>query len=195
MIFMMACAVLLGMKSYIDEKKEKKNGENGTMLPSHLAPSLPSYLPVLFAFLGPIFFTTRGILIRRLSDPSYGICFNISHVSMTVYFVVNGFVLIFALIYWLRFEFNQKLFFLGIGGSLVDSVALQCLSLSMEQGPMGPAAAIASFSSVILVIIEALKTWLMPSTIEIIAMILGLIGCLELIIPDQIKKIVCFFRK
>ena len=76
---------------------------------------------------------------------------------MSVYFSVNILVLIFAVLYWVNYSFNHKLFWLGIFGSLIDTIALNLFSISMDIGPMGPASAIASFNSVILLVIDAIK--------------------------------------
>ena len=103
---------------------------------------------------------------------------------MSVYLFTNVIVLVFALIYWIKFEFSQYLFLIGIVGSLIDTFALNMFSIALDRGPMGPASAIASFNSVILVLVDAVKKSQMPSTIEIIGMVLGFIGCLELVIPD-----------
>ena len=76
-------------------------------------------------------------------------------------------------------------------GSLVDTAALNLFSVAIDRGPMGPVSAIASFNAVLLVVIDACKKWEMPSSVEIIGMVLGLIGCLTLIIPDKMYQLCC----
>lgn len=197
MLFMLACAIVLGLKTYLANETTQAVGDvhhNGEGPGQIMKPVVSSWVPVLFGILTPVCFTLRGVLIRRLSDEKYGLCFDISHASMSVYLSVNVIVLIFAIIYWTRFVFSQYHFWLGIVGSLIDTAALNLFSIAMDRGPMGPASAIASFNAVILVIVDAFKKWQMPSSIEIIGMVLGFIGCLELVIPDKIHRLICFFR-
>lgn len=113
---------------------------------------LASWVPVLLGVMTPVCFAMRGIIIRKLSDEKYGICFNISDASMTVYFLVNVVILILAIVYWVRVRFDKDMFWLGIVASMVDTVAINCLSVALDKGPMGPASALANFNTIILTV-------------------------------------------
>lgn len=54
---------------------------------------------------------------------------------------------------------------------------------------MGPVASINTLTNLILVVVEAIKHMKVPSYIEFIALVLGLMGALELVIPEQIEKL------
>lgn len=195
MLLMVACAVLLGLKSYLTVQYQEMTKADGELFTPKEDAVFPSWMPVISAIITTLFFSSRGVLIRRLSDEKYGICFNVSTTSMSVFFTVNLIVLCFAIYFWVNIRFSSYFFWLGIVASLIDTVALNCLSISLDKGPMGPASAIANFNTMLLVLVDALKTWKVPTTIELSAVVIGFIGCLVLLIPDHLERLFCFWRK
>ena len=77
--------------------------------------------------------------------------------SMSSYLVVNILVLIFAIIWWQYSSFSAYLFWLGLLGSIINTIGLSLINTAISCGPMGPVAAIGSCANILLVVIEAIK--------------------------------------
>ena len=83
---------------------------------------LPTWIPVLFGVVTPIFFTISGYLTKQLCDSKVG--FNPSTLSFSSYFGVNSLILIFALVYWNTVAFSHYLFWLGMVGSIINTFGI-----------------------------------------------------------------------
>lgn len=57
---------------------------------------------------------------------------------------------------------------------------------------MGPVSSIGALANILLVIVEAIKHAKMPSYIELIALVLGFAGALELVIPDTFHELLLY---
>ena len=136
-----------------------------------------------------MFFTTNGILTKHLT--SERINFNASTISFSAYFIVNLIVIICAIPYWVIFGFSTYLFWLGLIGSIINTLAIVCIQNALSLGPAGPVSAIIAVGSVLLVIIEAFKHSTMISLMECIGLVLGVYGALILVIPELFEKY-CF---
>ena len=110
---------------------------------------------MLFGVVTPIFFTISGYLTKNLTDVKVG--FHPSTLSFSAYFIVNMLILIFALIYWTMYDFSHYLFWLGMVGSIINTVGIVCMGNAVAFGPAGPASALAAVSNLLLVVIEAIK--------------------------------------
>lgn len=59
---------------------------------------------------------------------------------------------------------------------------------------MGPVSSIGALANILLVIVEAIKHAKMPTYIELISLVLGFAGALELVIPDTFHDLLlCLF--
>lgn len=137
-----------------------------------------------------MFFTLSGYLTKDLCDPKIG--FNPSTMSFSSYFIVNVLIVIFAIAYWMMVDFSEYLFWLGMVGSIINTVGIVFMQNAVACGPAGPAAALGAVSNLLLVIIEAIKTQEMLTALEIISLLFGTSGAMILVIPNQLKKIFCF---
>jgi hypothetical protein len=82
---------------------------------------LPIWIPVLFGVVTPVFFTISGYLTKDLADNKG---FNPSTLSFSAYFIVNVLVLFFAVFYWVYIAFSQYLFWLGMVGSIINTIGI-----------------------------------------------------------------------
>ena len=60
---------------------------------------------------------------------------------------------------------------------------------------MGPVSAITALSNILLVIVEAIRNVKAPTWVEIIALILGFVGGIELVFPEIFEKSLGIFKK
>ena len=63
-------------------------------------------------------------------------------------------------------------------------MGLTLVNKAISKGPMGPVTAIVALSSILLVLIEAIRAKNGLTFIEILSLILGFAGALELIVPE-----------
>ena len=75
-------------------------------------------------------------------------------------------------------------FIFGVLASVFNIVGLTLVNKAISAGPMGPVTAIVALSSILLVLVEAVRASHGLSFIEIISLILGFFGALELIVPE-----------
>lgn len=90
-----------------------------------LAPSIPTWVPVIFGIITPMTFCSNGILTKHLTQPRIG--FNPSRMSFNVYFIVNILVLIYAIPYWAVNPFQPTLFVWGLIGSIINTLGIVCI--------------------------------------------------------------------
>lgn len=112
---------------------------------------------------------------------------------------MNFFVLIIGIIYWNSSNpsqpFNPHLFLIGAAGSAFCQFSIGIAIRALTTGPQGPVCSIMVSCTLIFSIIEAIRTKKLPTYFEFIALALGLIGALEMVIPEFFERIVCFWRK
>lgn len=155
---------------------------------------LPIWVPVLFGILTPVCFCSSNTLLRYLTDEEKGIRFNGTTISMSSIFVVNLIILIFAINFWQSHQFSYDLFWIGLAGSIINTIGLTCMNTAISCGPMGPVSSIGALANIFLVIVEAIKHMKVPTYIELISLILGFAGALELVIPDTVHGLLrCIF--
>ena len=83
---------------------------------------------------------------------------------------------------------------MGLIGSIINTAGLTFMNTAISCGPMGPVSSIGGCSNILLVVVEAVKHRKTPSYIELISLILGFLGALELVIPDVVHSILkCLF--
>ena len=87
--------------------------------------TMPTWVPVIFGLVTPMFFTINGILTKHLTSDKIG--FDPSRISFSSYLLVNVIVMIFAIPYWIHYGFSQYLFWLGLIGSIINTLGIVCI--------------------------------------------------------------------
>lgn len=101
-------------------------------------------------------------------------------------------VLIGAAIFWLHVSRpNTQILLLSTIGSLIDIMSIALVYIALSKGPGGPITAICSMSSVLAMFIEAVRHRKLPSWLEFLALVFGLLGALEFVVPKLVHKIFC----
>lgn len=126
--------------------------------------------------------TTNGLLSKHLSSPRVN--FDATRLSFTAYMTSNAVLLFIALIYWTQVSFHKEMFWVGLGGSIIDNIGDVLMINAYAIGPSGAVSALISLQSVIMTILEIAKTGKVPSAIEICALLLALFGGLVMVIPE-----------
>ena len=165
---------------------------------------MPTWVPVLFGVLTPIFFTTNGALTKHLTGhrrkgakpltaEEQRRVFDAGNLSFTAYLVTNVIVLIAAIPYWVIVDFDFNLFWIGIVGAVINTLGLVSVQVALSSGPSGPVSALTTVQNVALVIIEAIKNKRVPNPYEFVGLIFGMAGALILVIPEYLCP--CCIRK
>ena len=145
---------------------------------------LPAWIPVVFGIISPIFFCIETIVLRYLTAKDRGFGFNGATLSMSAYFCVNSLIFTFAIIFWQFHTFTKELFWIGLLGSIINTFGLTSLNTAYTSGPMGPVSAISACANIMLVVVESVKRRTLPHYLELIALLFGFGGALELVIPE-----------
>ena len=80
--------------------------------------------------------------------------------------------------------FDGKLFLIGIFGSVMDTIGKSFIQTALAKGPAGPVLAFVEMNNVLLIILEALRTWTFPTGLEILGFILGISGGLSFVFKE-----------
>lgn len=54
-------------------------------------------------------------------------------------------------------DFDLYLFWLGLAGSIINTLGIVCAQIAVAKGPAGPASALSAAGNILLTIIEAFK--------------------------------------
>jgi drug/metabolite transporter (DMT)-like permease len=182
---MVVCSVLISLNSIVNKTEVADTSD--TALDE--APTVPVWVPILFGLLTPVCFTTNGLLTKHLTNT---VGFNPSRLCFNSYFIVNLLVAIVAVFYFQSHPFDMNLFWLGLAGSIVNTLGITCIQNALTLGPIGPVSALSASSTFLLVVVEAIKWATLPSAIQMIALVFGLYGAFVLVIPEVFAKIFCF---
>ena len=129
-------------------------------------------------------FTARVHTFRRMTKIEEAWVSDSTNLVTGSYFYSNILVLFVALFYWIYIKsIDWRILGLSLAGALVDMLSINCMYVALSRGPGGPITAIGSMSSVLTVIIEAVRNDKAPSWIEIIALVFGVLGALEFVVP------------
>lgn len=181
MMSIIMCTVVIGLSGVLNASPSATGSEATT----------PTWVPVIFGLICPVFFTVNGLLVKYLVSETYN--FNPTILAFSSYLSVNLLVMIVALFYWHTYQnFSTYLFWWGLIGCVINTLGLVCFTNAMSCGPCGPIAAIAATPSFFLVVIESIKGGKLISMTETIALIFGFYGVLVLVIPDFFARICCF---
>jgi drug/metabolite transporter (DMT)-like permease len=129
--------------------------------------------------------------------------FDPSTLAFSGYLTVNVIVIIVGITWnWTNFMFDPHLFWLGLAGSIINTLGIVCAQNAIAKGPAGPASALSAAGNILLTIIEALKYKRVPNHFEILGLLIGTLGALILVVPNwfyyycnKIKRCCCFCCK
>jgi len=109
------CTIVISLSGVIggDDTETVKSVEEAAM---------PTWVPVIFGVITPMFFCTNGILTKHLTSEKVG--FVPSTISFSAYLFVNILVMIAAIPYWMNNGFSQYLFWLGLVGSIINTLGI-----------------------------------------------------------------------
>ena len=184
MVAIVVCTVLLSISGVIMPKTPINGGD---AIEEPIEKVMPTWVPVIFGVVTPMCFTANGMLVKHLTGPKMG--FDASILSFSSYLVVNLIIVIVAIVYWVKVEFDTYLFIVGMIGSIINTLGITSIQNALSCGPAGPVSALAACSNLLLVVIEAVKNKEMLSPLEVVAFIFGTFGSLELVIPDVFEKL------
>lgn len=138
----------------------------------------PTWIAILWGFITPCFFLAQSFYTKFITQPKYN--FDAKTASFGTSSVTSFFVIYLGVIwYWRSVKpFDCTLFLYGIAGSILDNIGKSFIQSAFSNGPAGPVTAIVEMDNIILVIFDAIRTWSLPSGLEILGFILGIIGAL-----------------
>lgn len=117
MFSIVACTLIISVSRLFEKDKTSFSEKE------EISNILPSWIPALFGILTPVCFTASGILSKHLTGPR--INFKASTLSFTSYLIVNIFIAIGAVIYWVHTNtFSFYLFIVGFLGSFLNTLGL-----------------------------------------------------------------------
>lgn len=149
----------------------------------------PIWVPVLYGLLTPLCFTASGMLTKHCCNEKIG--FKPQRLAFQSCLIVNVIIIIVGSFYWTKIGFNKELMVDGIAGSIINTLGISTIQIALSLGPAGPVSAIASFSNLFLVFVEAIRKKQMISLLDIIALAFGLYGGFILVIPSFFERF-CF---
>ena len=105
-------------------------------------------------------------------------------------------VMIAGVIYWnssgpLLQPFKKELFLYGAIASMMWQISQGFCLQALTTGPQGPVCSIILASTLLLVIVEAIRNRKFPTWIELLSLVVGFIGALEMILPECFEKLFC----
>jgi drug/metabolite transporter (DMT)-like permease len=154
---------------------------------------VPSWLPMMVSLFLPICFTINGILFKHLTNRRLN--FNASTLQFTSYFVVNSLILVAAIIFWTTSKnFSPLLFWIGFGGSMLNTLGIVCAQNAMAKGPMGPSIAISNTNFILFALGQVVIFNNSLSPMEIIGMLVQFLGSMVTVIPHWFESIFCCNR-
>ena len=146
----------------------------------------PMWVAVLCAFVMPVVCATMIVVIKHNNETLKN-----SAIDWTIYYW--GIV---ALVYQIcgivafttdATDFDFSLFLQGLFGSLFNLAGCVFIISCFATGaPIGPACALVCTQTVVLVVFTAIKELEMPSALQFIGLLLGILGALQLTIPDEL---------
>lgn len=128
MFSMILCSILISLNSFIYPVAETDTAISE-------APTVSVWIPIIFGLVTPVFFTLNGLLTVHLTSKTG---FNSSRISFNSYFIVNVIITIVAVFYYQTHYFDMNLFWVGLFGSIVNTLGIVCIQNALSTGPCGP---------------------------------------------------------
>lgn len=88
---------------------------------------------------------------------------NANGLSFSCYIAANVAVLCYGIPFWLKVDFSQYHFIVGTISAIINTLGLAATAKAISTGPGGPVTAVTSVSTILLVIIEAIKKSKVPT--------------------------------
>lgn len=153
------------------------------------------WLAILWGFITPCFFLAQSFYTKFITKPKYN--FNIKTASFATSSCTSFVVLLVGVCWYWRsvHPFDRYLFLIGIVASVCDSVGKSFIQYAFSKGPAGPVAAFVEMNNVPLVLIDSLRTWTMPSFLEIIGFIFGILGGISFVFPKELNDFKYWFLR
>ncbi|CAI2372023.1 unnamed protein product [Moneuplotes crassus] len=176
---MILCCIIglsLGQKS---KKHETTSTENTTLY---------SILSIMLACLCPIWFSSAGMTARYFSekhnlDPfiitacMFAIC-NIGYTIITIKIYASGSH---------PFIFTEYVTIAASGGLI--AIAFLCVNKALTLGLAGPVLSLENMQVIIMTILDMVFMGVYPNIIEVLAALLGILGCVTICLFPQISKL------
>jgi len=186
MFALIACGILISLRDIIYTQEAQPGA----------APALPQILPAWVAVMSGIIltmcFTANQILCKHFKKEKQ---FDLNHLSYFTFGLSSMFLLVIAVVVWTNGStqaFNPSSFLWGTLGSIINFVGKLCVQNAAANGPLGPAMAIVSTTSIFLIAVEVLFYNQILVLTDWIAIVLGLFGIFELIFPQVFEKLLRF---
>ena len=157
--------------------------------------TLPTWIPVLFGIFSPVFFSSTTVITKLITQERYSIRFDGIKVSITSLFVIQIFVVVASIIFWnspsgaALQPLTPHLFIMGTIASGFRTLGYIWVTKAIQLGPAPIVQSIVLASTLLFTVVEAVRSLKTPNVIEIICLIIGSVGFLELVMPDKIEKI------
>jgi drug/metabolite transporter (DMT)-like permease len=154
---------------------------------------VPTIVPIIFAVLTPIAFSTSGSLAKHLSQERIGFDSNV--LSFTSQALINGIILIIGITYWSHEGIKYNHLWLGLLSGISESVGKALIQYAISIGPGGPASAICAINAVYLALYEHLANARELNLVEILALIFCMLGATAVALPNHFDRIFKCCRK
>lgn len=191
MLALMTMAILVSLSDLFSPKAETLIGEEFASVIDD-GTKKPVWLALLTSLAPPVLMTGFSQIVKYADkvlklDPV--------DFAMAYWFIDSVLMIIMSLIHFNTGSgagtFEWKYWFMGFFGSMLSLIG--CTStisaFNVENPPFGPISALLQTQSIINVVIYALRTQTIPSTIEIIGLIIGFMGAMILTIPNEMYSL------
>ena len=136
----------------------------------------PTWVAILWGFITPCFFLTQSFFTKFITQPKYNFDAKTATFGTSC---VTSFVILLTGVFWYWHSvkpFDTRLFLIGIAGSILDTIGKSFIQTAFARGPAGPVTAFVEMNNIILIILDAIRTWTLPSGLEILGFLLGISG-------------------
>mmetsp|Transcript_26036 Transcript_26036/g.23054 ORF Transcript_26036/g.23054 Transcript_26036/m.23054 type:complete len:301 (+) Transcript_26036:263-1165(+) len=190
MILMLLCVVGLGLGS------TKNVSEHPQIMEESDNPLMYGLLAIILGIACPFFFALGGITVRY-----FGKHHKFNPVDMTImYYLIGSFMLVVGTILTYKFgshEFILKEFLEMLIAGLIGAVGGIFLNLAVSCGLAGPVFALANIQVIIQTLLDALIIGEIPTLIETVSALFGVLGCCTIALGPEIYKLYksCFIKE
>lgn len=178
MILVILGAVAIGYSGISKSQNNLSLAPNGD-LPFHQVisdPESPTWIAILWGFITPCFFLAQSFFTKFITQPKYNFdartaTFGTSSVTSFIVLLIGVFW------YWRSVQpFDTKLFLIGIVGSILDTIGKSFIQTAFSRGPAGPVTAFVEMNNIWLIVLDSIRTWTLPSWLELLGFLLGISG-------------------
>jgi drug/metabolite transporter (DMT)-like permease len=144
---------------------------------------------VIFAIFCSLFFTSSSLMMKYLTGPFRG--FDSFKLSFSSYFIVGTILSGMLLNYGLQNpeSFEWDMLWLGLFGSVVNTIGIVIIGKAFSTGPLGPVSALSCLQSILFSIAQCFALGLFPKPLELVGTFIGILGALILTIPEKMHAL------